>query len=190
MKFHVSVKGITPYLQHRMDDVKLSDWEKNRRHIIERPEVSHEDSARAEYHCYRNPEGKCYIPSDHFRLAFISGGGFLKSKVGTKTKSMKGIVAAMFMVTPDEITLPDYDSIDKRSAVNRNVKARVMVVRPKWREWEATFILDIGEPTITKETVTELITTTGNYVGIGSYRPTPCNGSFGRFSLVNLEKID
>lgn len=190
MKFQVSVKGITPYLQHRMDDTKLEEWEKNRKHIIERPEVSHTDAVRAAYHCYRNQDGQCYIPSDHFRLAFIAGGGFLKSKVGTRTKSMKSVVAAMFVVTPNQILVPDYDTIDKRSAVNKNVKARVMVVRPQWTQWEANFTLEIGEETITRETVTELITTTGNYVGIGSYRPTPCNGSFGRFSLINLEKID
>lgn len=188
MKFRVSVTGITPYMQHRMDDAKLSDWEKNRKHIIERPEVSHEDAVRAEYHCYRNPNGKCYIPADHFRLALIGGGTFLKSKVGARTKSMKSVVAAMFMLAEDEIHMPEYDAIDKRSAVNKNVKARVMVIRPKWTSWNATFTLEVGEDTITKETITELITSTGNYIGIGSYRPTN-NGYFGRFSLTGLDTL-
>ena len=188
MKFSVSVKGITPYMQHRMDDTKLADWEKNRKHIIERPEVSHEDIVRAEYHCYRNVEGKCYIPADHFRLALIGGGTFLKSKVGARTKSMKSIVAAMFMLSEEEIMMPDFDAIDKRSAVNKNVKARVMVVRPKWTNWEAKFTLEVGEDTITKETITELITSTGNYIGIGSYRPTN-NGYFGRFALTSLDPL-
>lgn len=175
-------------MQHRMDDQKLEAWEKNRKHIIERPDVTHEDAVRAEYHCYRNQEGKCFIPAEQLRGAFINGGGYLKSKVGTKTKSMKSIIAAMFMVNPEEILMPDYDVIDKRSAVNRNVKARVITVRPKWTNWSAEFTLEIGEKTITEETITELITTTGNYVGIGSYRPTN-NGSFGRFELSQLKKI-
>lgn len=188
MKYNVKITGITPYMQHRMDDQKLEQWEKNRRHIIERPDVAHEDAVRAEYHCYRNQEGKCFIPADQLRMAFINGGGYLKSKVGTKTKSMKSIIAAMFMVNPDEILMPDYDVIDKRSAVKRNVKARIIVVRPKWSTWAADFTVEIGEKTITKETITELITTTGNYVGIGSYRPSN-NGSFGRFELTELKQL-
>lgn len=188
MKYQVKITGLTPYMQHRMDDQKLEQWEKNRRHIIERPDVAHEDAVRAEYHCYRNQEGKCFIPAEQLRGAFINGGGYLKSKVGTKTKSMKSIIAAMFMVNPDEILMPDYDVIDKRSAVNRNVKARIIVVRPKWTNWSAEFTVEIGEKTITKETITELISTTGNYVGIGSYRPTN-NGSFGRFELTELKQL-
>lgn len=188
MKYNVKITGLTPYMQHRMDDQKLEQWEKNRRHIIERPDVAHEDAVRAEYHCYRNQEGKCFIPADQLRMAFINGGGYLKSKVGTKTKSMKSIIAAMFMVNPDEVLMPDYDVIDKRSAVNRNVKARIIVVRPKWTTWSAEFTVEIGEKTITKETITELINTTGNYVGIGSYRPTN-NGSFGRFELTELKQL-
>lgn len=188
MKYQVQITGLTPYMQHRMDDQKLEVWEKNRRHIIERPEVAHEDAIRAEYHCYRNSEGKCYIPADQIRMGLINGGGYLKSKVGVKTKSMKSIIAALFMVTPDEVLMPDYDQIDKRSAVNRNVKARIITVRPKWSTWSASFTLEIGEKSITKETITELITTTGNYVGIGSYRPTN-NGSFGRFELTDLKQL-
>lgn len=188
MNYQVKIKGVTPYMQNRMDDQKLEQWEKNRKHIIERPEVAHEDVVRAEYHCYRNQGGKCYIPADHLRMSFVNGGGYLKSKVGTKTKSMKSIIAAMFIVSPEEILLPDYDVIDKRSAVNRNIKARIITVRPKWSTWNAEFTLEIGEKTITKETIVELITTTGNYVGIGSYRPE-CNGSFGRFELTELTQL-
>jgi hypothetical protein len=187
-KFKVKIKGITPYMQHRMDDQKLEQWEKSRKHIIERPEVAKEDAVRAEYHCYRDEHDRCFIPAEQIRSALIGGGTFLKSKVGTRTKSMKGIVAAMFMVNPENIIMPDYDAIDKRSAVNKNVKARVITIRPKWTKWEASFILEVGENSITKETIIDLINSTGNYVGIGSFRPTN-NGYFGRFQLDSIEEV-
>lgn len=187
MIYKVKIEGITPYMQHRMDDVKLSEWEKNRKQIIERPDANQEDVTKAEFHSYRNKEGNLYLPSEHLRIAFINGGGYLKSKVGTKTKSMKSIIAAVLMITPEQILMPEYDEIDKRSAVNRNVKARVMVVRPKWITWEAEFDMILDNGTMTKEMITELITVTGNYVGIGSYRPTN-NGYFGRFKLKTLDK--
>lgn len=172
-------------MQHRMDDQKLEAWEKSRGLIMERPEISHEDAVRAEYHCYRNAAGKCFIPADQLRGALINAGSAVKAKVGGRSKSMKQVVAAMFMVTPDHIEIPDYDSIDKRSAVNKNVKARVMVIRPKWYTWESEFVLNVMNDSITKETIVQIIEHAGNYVGIGSFRPTN-NGMFGRFELKEI----
>jgi hypothetical protein len=187
-KFKVEIVGQTPYMQHRHDDQKLEEWEKNRKLIIERPEVSQADALRAEFHCYRNSDGRCYIPSEHIRQAMIAAGSYSKAKVGNAKRSMKNIVAAMFMVTPEEIILPDYDTIDKRSAVNKNVKARIITVRPKWNQWKALFTLAVDNDTITTQTTEEILNNAGNYVGIGSYRPTN-NGYFGRFQVEKVEEI-
>lgn len=188
MNYTVTLRSLTPYMQARMDDIKLDEWEKLRGVIIERPEVSHETAVRAEYLAYRNAEGKCFIPSEHIRGSLINGGTFLKSKVGVRTKSMKSIIASTFMVSPDEILLPDYDAIDKRSTVNRNNKARVIVIRPKWTTWEVSFNLEVQEPTITIETITKLIEYSGMFIGIGSFRPT-ANGLFGKYELVKIVKL-
>lgn len=187
--FKVKIKGVTPYMQHRMDDIKLEEWEKKRGLIIEREDVAKEDIVRAEYHCYRNGNGKCFIPADQLRGSFIGAGSMVKGKVGSgRSKSMKQVVAAMFMVTPDHIEIPDFDTIDKRSAVNKNVKARVMVIRPKWTEWEAEFKLNVMNDTITSETVKSIIENAGDYIGIGSFRPTN-NGMFGRFQVEEFKSM-
>ena len=186
--FKIKIEGVTPYMQHRMDDVSLEAWEKKRGLIIERNDVAKEDLVRAEFHCYRNGNGHCYIPADQLRGCFIGAGTLVKSKVGGRAKSMKQIVAAMFMVTPDHIDLPDYDEIDKRSAVNRNIKGRVITIRPKWSKWEAAFILNVMNNTITNETIKGVIENGGDYIGIGSFRPTN-NGMFGRFALKEFEEI-
>jgi hypothetical protein len=169
-----------------MDDKSLEEWEKCRKQIIERPEVSQGDNHRAEYHCYRNAAGKCYIPADQLRGALINAGTYMKSKVGARSKSMKTIVAACFIVVPEEIELPDYDAIDKRSAVNKNIKARVMCIRPKWTDWEVNLTLNCYENSITKETIKQLFDYAGSYVGIGSFRPTN-NGLFGRFEVIDIQ---
>lgn len=186
--FKVKIKGLTPYMQHRMDDEKLYQWEKNRKYIIERPDVSQTDADRAEFHCFRNEAGENYIPADQLRGSFINAGAFSKAKVGNAKKSMKNIVAAMFIVEPEQVLLPHYDTIDKRSAVNKAVKARVISIRPKWTTWEAEFTLRVDNETITEETVKEIISNAGNYVGIGSFRPTN-NGYFGRFKIESIEKV-
>jgi hypothetical protein len=185
-EYRIKVEGITPYMQHRMDDISLAEWEKLRKNIIERPEVSQTDARRAEYHCYRNTDGQCYIPSEHFRQSIINAGSFIKSKVGVRSKSMTTIVAALFIITPEEILISNYDSIDKRSAVNRNVKARVITVRPKWKCWKCEFTLECDEDTITMQTIEQLFSYAGKYIGIGSYRPEK-RGLFGRFKVVSID---
>ena len=186
-KYKVKIKGITPYIQHRMDDQKLEEWEKNRKQIIERDNVSQEDLIRAEFHSYNDKDG-FYIPSEHIKGSLIGGGAMVKSKVGNSRKSMKNIVAGMFFIEEEKLRLPKKIEIDKRSAVNRNIKGRIIVVRPKWEKWGAEFTLLIDNDTITTETIKEIISNAGNFIGIGSFRPTN-NGSFGRFKLEGFEKI-
>lgn len=188
MIYTVTIKGVTPYMQHRMDDIKLSEWEVRRKKIIERENLNTEDEVTASYHSFIDEKGNFYMPSDHLRMALINAGGFVKSKVGNARKSMKNIVAAMFTVTPEQITLPKFDTVDIRSAVNKNVKARIIVKRPKWKEgWKVTFNLLVDDDTITIETIKDLFSYAGRYVGIGSYRPTN-NGSFGRFEIENINQ--
>lgn len=199
-KFNVKIKAneaFPYYMQHRMDDQKLAEWEKQRGMIIERDDVAKEDQVRAEYHSYRNDDSKqFFIPSAHIKGAMIYGGKFVKSKVGSSTRSMGNIVAAMFyVISPnggprEELPLtPQEYQIDKRSAVNKNVKARVITVRPKWQDWKTSFTLLIDNDTITEETIRSILEYTGRYVGIGSFRPTN-SGEFGRFEIEQFEKIE
>lgn len=183
-KFIVGIEGITPYMQHRMDDQKLEEWEKNRKLIIERDDVSKEDQARAEFHAYTDKEG-FYLPTEQIKGSLIGAGTMLKSKVGNAKKSMKNVVAGMFFIEEEKLRLPKEYVIDKRSAVNRNVKARVITIRPKWEKWKVEFTLLVDNDTITQNTIREIIENAGNFVGIGSFRPTN-SGSFGRFKVTKL----
>lgn len=187
-KYKVTLRGTSPYMQHRMDDIKLAEWEKKRGDIIERDDVAHADLVRAEYHSFINEEGKYYMPSAHIKGALIEAGKLVKGKVGSATKSMKNIVAGMFLVGPEEILLPRFDKVDKRSAVNQNVKARVITIRPKWSNWEVTFDLLVRNDTITQETIRNIIQHAGESIGVGSYRPTH-SGEFGCFEIADMQKV-
>ena len=188
-KYEVQIEGITPYMQDRMDEAKLEEWEKQRGFVIERDDVSKEDYIRALSHAYINSKNKPFIPASHIRGALINAGGFIKSKVGVKNKSMKGIVAAMFFVKPEEILLSEQWEIDKRSAINHNNKSRIIKYRPRWDNWKACFQLWIDNDTITEQTIKKIIEYAGQYVGIGSYTPQH-NGMYGRFIVNKFSKID
>jgi hypothetical protein len=189
MKYEITVKSITAYMQHRMDDLNLAAWEKSRPMIHERPGVNWEITKEAEFRCYRNSAGKCYIPKVHIKGALIAAGGMYKSKVGGRSRSMAYIIAAMFRITPEEIELPDYDAIDRQSAVNKAIKGRVMVTRPKWTSWEASFTLDTRTDDFTDQQLVDLITTAGNAIGIGSFRITPSKGEYGQFEIKSFKQL-
>jgi len=186
-KFKVNIKGVTPYMQHRMDAIKLKEWEEARGLIIERLGLNDEHSKTAAFHSYIDKDGKFFIPSEHFQQSFIKGGSMVKGKVGGTTKSMKQIVAGMFSIVEDHIPFRPFDEVDERSAVNKNVKARVMVYRPKWITWSCEFTLEVDNDTITVKTIENIIECAGKYLGVGSYRPEH-TGKFGRFEAV-LTKI-
>lgn len=187
LKYSVTIKGVTPYMQHRMDDEKLQEWETRRKKIIERDGLDTEAEKLAAYHSFIDENGNFYLPSDHIRMSLINAGTFMKSKVGNARKSMANIVAAMFSINPEQIELPKFDTVDVRSAVNKNVKARIIVKRPKWMDWSAKFTLIIDDDSITKDTVEDLLSYAGRYVGIGSYRPEH-RGQFGRFEVTEIQK--
>jgi hypothetical protein len=188
MKYEVRIVSESPYMQDRMDDIGLNEWEKLRGKIIERAGVNVEDSKKAEFACYRNTDGKCYIPKEHIKGALIDAGSYHKSKVGSKSKSMTTIVAGMFRISPAELIVPDYDKIDKRSVVNNNVKGRVMKTRPQWTSWEVTFILDTGDDHFTDELLVDIINTAGRRCGIGSFRVNK-KGEFGQFKVESFKTL-
>lgn len=189
-KYGVKITGVTPYMQHRMDDAKLENWEKNRKFIIERDDISKEDFVRAEFHAYKDEEkGKYFIPADHIMGAMVGAGSLHKGKMGNAKRSMKNIVCGMFQVMPEKLYLENGFLIDKRSAVNHHTKDRVITIRPKWNDWKAEFEIWVDNDTITDETVKSIVTDAGNYLGIGSFRPQK-GGRFGRYRVDDFQKLN
>jgi hypothetical protein len=186
--FNVKITGVTPYMQHRMDNAKLKEWEQKRGRIIEREGLNTDEEKTALFHSYITEDGDFYIPSEHFKQSFVKGGGFVKGKVGNATRSMKNIVAGMWMIKCERIPFRRFDEVDTRSAVNNNVKARVIVHRPKWIEWGCEFTLVIDDDgLLTTPIITSIISYAGRFLGVGSYRPEH-TGEFGRFS-AEIEEL-
>jgi len=189
--FKVKVQGVTPYMQHRMDDRKLADWERQRGRIVENDLAGDEPHRLAMFHSYIDDNGHFYIPAEHFKQCMIKGAGYVKAKVGSATKSMKSIVAGMWMIKEQKLPFRPFDEVDSRSAVNRAVKARIMTHRPKWNDWSAEFTLLIDDDEkgkVTEETIRAIIEYGGRYLGVGSYRPEH-TGEFGRFRVESLELV-
>lgn len=188
-KFKIVLVSTSPYMQHRMDDVKLQEWEKKRKKIIEREGLDITDYKQALYHSYNDEKG-FYIPSEHFKQSFILAGATVKSKMGTSSRSLKPVIAGGWQIEESKLYIQEFDEVDIRSAVNNNVKARITTKRPKWNKWEVSIhlITDDLENPLTVPTIHEVVSTAGRYIGIGSYRPQHV-GEFGRFTVKSMQYL-
>jgi hypothetical protein len=66
-----------------------------------------------------------------------------------------------------------------------------MVHRPRWNEWTAEFTLLIDDDSrngVTMETINDIVSYSGRYLGIGSYRPEH-TGEFGRFEIEKIQEV-
>ena len=70
-KYQINIKGVTPYMQHRMDDQKLEDWEKQRGKIIERELYDHKNDPDENKNIASNKE---FEPIIKKHSKFISDG--------------------------------------------------------------------------------------------------------------------
>ena len=115
-RFRVSIVFTSPYMQHRMDDMKLKEWEQNRGKIHERPDMSISDYMKALYHCHLCPDTKTskdnkvihfhFVPTDQIKLCMVEAAKEHKAKTGGARKSMKQPFAGQVSVERCK-TLPE-----------------------------------------------------------------------------------
>lgn len=181
--FKVTVKQRTPYMQDQMHDESLEQFEKTGKGNSKTHDVSLPDYERALSACYLNKAGEHYIPAEHLIGCFINAG----KRVKRNKRSMSEMVAGTWDIQPMQIIIPVFDEIDKRSAFNTKIKARILKIRPKWSIYKVSFTIHIDDE-ITSEMVRNIIEIGGNEIGIGSFTPRH-KGKFGRFELVDFKEI-
>jgi hypothetical protein len=189
-KYQISIRGISPYMQHRMITQILVDANESRGKIIENKGKNLTDMEKARQCAYFDEKGY-YIPKEHLFYCMVNGAGYHKAKVGNASRNMKNIVAGQFHIEESKFhmhPLDVIDEIDVRTGVNQNIKGRVVIVRPKWKNWGFTFTLCIDNTTLTDQQIGDIIVSAGSYVGMGSYRPQHL-GEFGRFEITKFIRL-
>lgn len=118
--------------------------------------------------------------------------GFL-SAAAAKLKSKKPMQAGVF--TDDDFFPIEYPGskdpqamYEKRDFVlvkrARVGQSAVMRVRPRFRQWKVSFVLNIVTDIIDARTVKESIEKAGRTVGIGDWRPR-----YGRFNMIEWKVV-
>ena len=181
-KFRVTVKGIVPLLQARhltpeeeKEVTKLSGGKRKARDLT--------DKEQFEMHAYKTKDGKFYQPSEMFEAAMVKAA--VNFKLEGK-KSYKDLFNGGVILDSIEIVHKNQDfEMDSRWGKNPNTRGAVWVVRPRIDNWELEFVINLlQDERISGEILKEIISYSGLYVGVGSWRP-----KFGRFEVVKFEEI-
>jgi len=189
--FRVKIRGVTPLLQHKMDEDALfallgakSSRKKDKEELTPRQ--------IAEKAVYRDTDGNCVVPTAHLIGAVKSVASEYKQKNSTR-KTMKGIVSGVIMPVREFETLKskgevlkDYE-VDIRKATN-HTKGAIAVCRPRFDSWEFETELQVDSELISGDTVHAMLNDAGKRSGIGSFRVSK-GGMFGQFLVEEFREI-
>lgn len=174
-KVNVKIKGIAPLLQNRFVGEEESVSE--RTGVVDRSE----DWKQA---LYIDEKIGIYEPSEHIWGSMIRAASNFQIP-GRGKKTYKDLIKSGLVIEPDKIPLgkKEPDEIDKRPVVVRG--SRIIRQRPMMKEgWKLTFTIGILDEQLPLEAVKRILEYSGQYIGIGDYRPR-----FGRFEVTEFEEV-
>ncbi len=179
MQISVTIKGESPLLQ-----AKFPIESRTQSQLAGRKKIGAEGLNNPEDLIYKNSEGY-YCPYTYIE------GCLRKAAVNFKVgkKSYRNIVATLVSVEPSEIPMRTSGWQAFAHVVNNRRVGRLVVVSPRFNDWELTFTLEILEDkAISPETLRAILEHGGKYEGIGAWRPN-LDGKFGKFAIVSFEEL-
>jgi hypothetical protein len=159
--------------------------------------------------CLYHDENFVGMPSDNLMRCFMEGGAMVPVPGGRSGKSFKAQTQSGMMVkdsiwvltiNDEPIPYSKIELLNNETDFNKHKDAVIALgfelhvkrakigaskhirVRPMFRKWELKGILTVWDEQITDRVLTDILTSAGEYKGLGDWRPggkTP--GSFGRF---------
>jgi hypothetical protein len=191
IRVNVTIKGTSPLLMHRFSNESISVTPSEKK-VKSNKEMTIEEIA--ESGAYRNTDGILYAPIKWFYNSMMNAGIFHKIRVnGGKPRQVStrdsSILSSCIWFEGLEASLNTTDyKIYAESAVNQNIKARIMTYRPMIEGWCCKFTIRIDEDLLPENLAHQILTDAGLRIGVGSYRPQH-KGQFGTFLIEKWEKI-
>jgi hypothetical protein len=177
----VTVVGVAPYSQSRQHFAAKEDKE------------THDDYERRTWRerVHAGQDGECFIPPMAFKRALEKAAAFLSIPIPGKgsAKYTKHFLSGVLVMDPVPLGVAKDDvegewlSLSPRG---RRGEMGVMRCMPIFREWSGTVRYMLLDGTITPAVFERVVSESGNFVGIGRFRPE--NGGFyGRFGVAKIE---
>lgn len=177
-KINVTIQGVTPILFNRFRDTAIEGKSKKRTGAMEESEI--EDKL------YKDENGKVQLPSVYIKNSVTEAAKQFKI-VGKNKATYSKIVGSSVDVMPFYIDLEaDKYEVFRISAVNPMTKGRMMVSRPQFKSWSATFQIILNDSQVDSGVMNEILDHAGKYVGLGDWRPEK-KGMFGKFMITSFK---
>ena len=141
--------------------------------------------------CHLNKEGYVYIPNTMFKNSLAEAAKFLGLQIPGKGKSTytkhieAGVIAGNDIVLDLHSDQLEYEECFVPSDGVRGSGKRVIKWFPFIPAWKGEITFFIFDEVITKEAFLRHLQGSGQFVGIGRWRPRN-NGNYGRFAIKNF----
>lgn len=178
-KINVTIEGTTPILFNRFRDTAIEGKSKKRTGAMEESDI--EDKL------YLDEKKKVQLPAVYLKNSITEAAKQFKIQGKNKATYSK-IVGSSVDVMPFyiEFKAGKYE-VFRISAVNPMTKGRMMVSRPRFNEWSASFQVILNDSQVDSSVIKEIIDHAGKYVGVGDWRPEK-KGMFGKFMVTSFKK--
>ena len=178
-KINVTIQGITPILFNRFRDTAIEGKSKKKTGALVEADI--EDKL------YKDEKGKIQLPAVYLKNALTEASKQFKIQGKNKATYSK-IVGSSVDVMPFYIDFEagNYE-VFRISAVNPMTKGRMMVSRPKFNKWQASFQIILNDDQVDVSVINEILEHAGKYVGVGDWRPEK-KGMFGKFMITSFKQ--
>lgn len=178
-KIKVTIQGTTPILFNRFRDVAIEGKSKKRTGAIADSDI--EDKL------YQDDKGNTVLPAVYIKNCIVEASKQFKI-IGKGKSTYSKLVASTVDVEPFYIDLDtDKYEVFRISAVNPMTKGRMIIERPKYNKWSASFELILNDESVPISVMNEILEHSGKYVGVGDWRPEK-KGMFGKFMITSFNK--
>lgn len=137
--------------------------------------------------------GRVFHPAGAFKQALVSAAQYNSEKIkgeGQKTYTQK--VRSGVCILTDLVTDRKKDDLKRRDVYARaqggksKNEGRVWKYFPTLEQWHAETVIRVYDPIITEDVLRRIITTAGQFIGIGTWRPEN-GGEYGRFYIDRFD---
>ncbi len=142
--------------------------------------------------CHTDERGMLFIPPMAFKHAITAAAQYKSLKIpgkgnATYTKHFEaGIIVAEPLPLPINIKDVEGEWLWLNADGKRGGGTRVRRCMPKIPTWKGQVTFHILDDTITEEVFTNFLRESGNFIGIGRWRPRN-GGMYGRFKVLDVQ---
>jgi len=137
-------------------------------------------------------KGNVFIPPMSFKFALETAARFLRLRIPGKGQSeygkhfQAGVIVPECLILPNKKDKVDGEWLNLHANGKRGSGTRVQRCMPIIPEWKGTVKYYVLDDTIPKDIFEQVLTESGNFIGIGRFRPE--NGGYlGRYKIVKVQ---